>query len=46
MDQAKTVMTENMRNLLARDEKLDSMIHKTSQMSDLSYSISTKVPEP
>lgn len=43
MDSLKGVMTENMRNLLERDEKLDSMLSKTDQMSDLSYSISKKV---
>jgi hypothetical protein len=32
-----------MENLLARDEKLDDMMRKTSEMSDLSYSISRKV---
>lgn len=43
MDSLKGVMTENMRNLLERDEKLDSMLMKTDQMSDLSYSIAKKV---
>lgn len=43
MDSLKGVMTENMQNLLERDEKLDSMLLKTDQMSDLSYTISKKV---
>jgi len=43
MSSLKGVMTENMRHLLERDEKLDSMLRKTDQMSDLSYSISKKV---
>lgn len=32
-----------MDNLIARDEKLEDMMNKTEEMSDLSYSISTKV---
>jgi len=39
----KTQLKSNMENLLARDEKLDDMMRKTSEMSDLSYSISRKV---
>ena len=43
MSSLKGVMTENMKNLLQRDEKLDEMLRKTDHMSDLSYSISKKV---
>ncbi len=43
IDNAKIAMTQNMQNLLARDEKLDTMLRKTQDMSDLSYSISKKV---
>jgi hypothetical protein len=43
MDKTKIAMTQNMQNLLARDEKLDTMLKKTETMSDLSYSISKKV---
>jgi Synaptobrevin len=43
MDKTKIAMSQNMQNLLARDEKLDTMLKKTETMSDLSYSISKKV---
>ena len=35
-----------MDNLIARDDKLDEMMLKTEEMSDLSYSISSKVQIP
>ena len=38
----KGVMSETMAGLIARDEKLDDMMRKTSEMSDLSYSITRK----
>ena len=36
-------VTATLDNLIARDEKLDEMMLKTEEMSDLSYSISSKV---
>lgn len=39
----KTNLAGVMDNLIARDEKLDDMMLKTEEMSDLSYSISSKV---
>lgn len=36
-------VTATLDNLIARDEKLDEMMIKTEEMSDLSYSISSKV---
>ena len=43
MAQLKDVMTENMRNLLERDQKLDGMLEKTSKMTDLSVTIKKQV---
>lgn len=36
-------VTATLDNLIARDEKLDEMMMKTEEMSDLSYSITSKV---
>lgn len=38
----KTNMADNMKALIERDDKLDDMMRKTSEMSDLSYSITKK----
>ena len=42
MSDMKGTLAESMENLIARDDKLDEMMRKTSEMSDLSYSISRK----
>jgi len=42
MDRLKNDMTDNMANLLERDQKLDTMLLKTDEMSNLSYSMSSK----
>lgn len=39
----KTNLAGVMDNLMARDEKLEDMMLKTEEMSDMSYSISSKV---
>lgn len=39
----KTNLAGVMDNLIARDDKLDEMMSKTDEMSDLTYSITTKV---
>jgi hypothetical protein len=36
-------MSESMNSLLIRDEKLDDMLRKTTEMSDISSSIARKV---
>ena len=44
MSNLKGNLSNVMDNMIARDEKLDEMMRKTSEMSDLSYSMARKVP--
>ena len=43
MSSLKGNLAGTMDNLIARDDKLDDMMMKTDEMSDLSYSITRKV---
>ena len=43
MSNLKGNLSNVMDNMIARDEKLDEMMRKTSEMSDLSYSMARKV---
>ena len=43
VEKTNEAMSETMNSLLIRDEKLDDMLRKTTEMSDISSSIARKV---